>query len=269
MFFVGVCLIGLNIFGLFKSLRNPAIYQLDAAFDDNITLTQQQFDAIIADRSGAPADYATRVTMAVNQAIVHYWEEQGTQSYNVKPPAHENYLLYALTSFWNDPRYEFCSYQKAVERGVGLCSQQVAIVVSVLSANEIPAKIISFPWLHVVATAQVAQDTWWVLDPDYGVVIPFDIQAISQNPEIARACYVQAGYDRSTLDSLEEIYATPYELYDSLEAYFPEGYCFTERASYWAIWLFPMLFMTAGLLPVCSGCRAKLRFQQGRRWKAT
>jgi len=76
-----------------------------------------------------------------------------------------------------------------------------------LLEKNIPSFIIGLSG-HVVLRAQTDanRDQWWVLDPDYGVIIPYDIDIIENNPKIIRRFYAQAGYKLKTIALLEKIY---------------------------------------------------------------
>ena len=154
-------------------------------------------------------EYITNLNEAVHQGIAHYWRDEGINKYNLRIPFYENYLLFIASYLAPEEylKYEFYDYRRAIERGVGLCSQQAIIVSEILLEKRIPSFIIGLSG-HVVLRAQVDadRDEWWVLDPDYGVVIPHDIDIIEKNPKIIRSFYAQAGYKPKTIDSLGKIY---------------------------------------------------------------
>ena len=69
--------------------------------------------------------------------IAHYWRDEGINKYYLRIPFWENYLLYIAS--YIDPeeylKYEFYDYRRAIERGVGLCSQQAIIVSTWFDSN--------------------------------------------------------------------------------------------------------------------------------------
>ena len=85
-------------------------------------------------------------------------------------------------------KYEYANYKKALERRMGLCSQRANIVVGILSENKINANIIGLNG-HVVLRAEDENGKWYVLDPDYGVVIPYDIYEIQNNLGLLKEYY--------------------------------------------------------------------------------
>ncbi|MBA1330248.1 hypothetical protein QQ73_03385, partial [Candidatus Endoriftia persephone str. Guaymas] len=40
-----------------------------------------------------------------------------------------------------------------------------------------------------MATAKTTNGDWWILDPDYGVVIPHDLRTLEQQPELVSEYY--------------------------------------------------------------------------------
>jgi hypothetical protein len=260
IFFIGFSLLFLNILGEFSSLRSPSVTDLEH-FPNDITITENQFYQIILERDSSDRVYIEKVTMAVNGAIAHYWagpsqfieNEEDVKKYNLEMPVWENYLLYFLYKFAGveDTRYEFCDYKKAIERGVGFCSQQTLILDAILDEHKIESKIITFPFLHVLETALVEKENevWWVFDPDFGVVIEHDIQMISQNPEIIRPYYSEAGYDNDLIDYLVFIFGTKYQLHESVDAYFGKTRCSAERITYLVKWILPVILLLIGSLP--------------------
>jgi hypothetical protein len=88
---------------------------------------------------------------------------------------------------------------------VGLCSQHALIVLDALKRRGIVARLVLLDG-HVVASAQVDDERWWVLDPDYGVVIPQSIEQIQEAPESVRPFYRAAGHSEKVIDLLVQLY---------------------------------------------------------------
>jgi hypothetical protein len=249
LFFGGLFLLFTNVFGLFTSLRNPEIYnEKNVTFPNDINLTESQVYAVInSDRSDIKA-YVTKVTMAVNNGIADYWALDGVEKYNLRVPFQKNYLLFLGSFIWPEKfqRYEFCDYRQAIERGVGMCSQQAIILSEVLYEKGIKTKIVGLSG-HVVATTQVDGKTneWWVLDPDYGVVIPFSIQAIEIDPTIIAPYYSEKGYDTKAITALEDHYGKEGNVIS--EGYgigdFSRLTNYFEQVSYVLIWVIPVFLI--------------------------
>ncbi len=106
-------------------------------------------------------------------------------------------------------KYEFANYKRAIERGVGLCSQSVIVEAAVLRRRALNSGIVLLSGEHVVMQAEVSDEPdgeWWVLDPDYGVTIPYSISEIQKNPQLVADYYAKAGYDEATVRNLVRIY---------------------------------------------------------------
>ena len=208
-FYLGFCLFVINIIGLFISLRNESIYQEPTGFVDDITLSEQEFYHRIKKTVIDKKEYITNLNEAVNRGIAHYWRDAGINKYNLRIPFYENYLLFIASYLEPEEylKYEFVDYRRAIERGIGLCSQVAIIESEILKEKGIPSVIIGLSG-HVVLQAQVDEnnDEWWVLDPDYGVIIPHSIDFIEKNPEIIRPFYTHAGHGLKKIANLEKIF---------------------------------------------------------------
>ncbi len=98
---------------------------------------------------------------------------------------------------------------------------------------------------HVVAMALVDQgnDVWWVVDPDFGVVIDHDIDAINKTPEIIKSSYAAAGYDEETIGNLLRTYGASYHTYRGVKEYRNWKVYYFERLSYLLTWIIPILLI--------------------------
>jgi hypothetical protein len=261
LFVIAIVLLGINIFGLFKSLRNPAIYSEEKTLRNrisDITIRYPEIEKDLIRRQGeSDKDFAIRINKVVNDGFAHYWKEAGLSKYRIRVPVWENYLLYAAS--YINPKtyrmYEFSNYKKDLERGVGLCSTHCIVLKGVLNKNGIDADLWDIAG-HVVLRTQVAPDQWYLLDPDFGVVVPYDTAAVQQNPEIVRPYY----------QDMAKLYypdaKSPYTVDHVVEIYGKEGnHIYTvdngfEYFSYWAKWIIPFVLM----LPWAIG-----RLMNGRR----
>ena len=269
LFLIGAALMLLNIAGLFLSLRHPGIYSEDGVlFKEDISLSFEQAVKDAARRPGETDDaYARRLTRVVNMGVAHYWSEEGADRYRLRVPARENWLLY-LKSFTEPEhysKYEFVDPERALERGVGHCSQQAMILCRLLLDNGINAKIIVLGG-HVVVGARTGPGKWIVADPDYGVVVPRDIMEIMSDPELVRPFYrdVESKYldprrkDLLSADRIVEIYGPEGNviLDDFINFMGPDRYYF-ELYSYAAIWIIPLLLLLPGAVTVLKVLKVK------------
>lgn len=248
IFLLGVFLLGINIYGLFKSMRNPEIYTEEKTLRNRISDITIKYpdikDSLVRKYHESNKDFAIRINKVVNDGFAHYWKEAGITKYNLRVPVWENYLLNAASFI--DPkeyrRYEFSNYKKDMERGVGLCSSHSIVVKGVLLDNGIKAELLDVGKKHVVVRAELEDKLAYILDPDFGVVVPFDTAAIHANPELVRAPYknMAALYypdakEPYTTDIMVDIFGKKKYVY-TVDNWF-------EYFSYWAIWILPLLLM--------------------------
>jgi hypothetical protein len=245
----GLLLLGINIAGLFISMRNPAIYSEKAVRDkDDITLTEEQLLRAGERRPEETTEaYIVRLNEAVNKGIAHYWEDEGIEKYNLRVPVYENYLLFLAR--YVRPRdyrkYEFYDYRKNLERGVGICSLHGLVMAGMLKDHGIDSRIVLLNQ-HVLAMAQVdkARDRWWVVDPDLGVVVKHDMSEIEARPELIRPFYLERGYDPQYVDVLVQIFGKEGNgIFKDVYDYLPWKLGYVEYFSYLLIWIIPAALM--------------------------
>jgi len=246
LFLFGIFLIGINVTGFFIPLRNSDIYKQKTGFENDITLTKDQLYNVINNNNIENKQYIIKLNKAVNDGICHYWLDEGINKYNIRIPIYENYLLFIASYIYPETykKYEYLNYKKAIERGIGLCSQHAIIISEILKEKGIESKIIALNG-HVVAMAKVDKKTneWWVIDPDMGVVIENDISYIENEPEIIRDYYFKKGFNDKKIDELVEIYGKEGNIVvDSVKDYDLKKYR-NEYTLYVLIWLIPLFFM--------------------------
>jgi hypothetical protein len=244
---IGVILIINNFVGVFVNLRNPAIYtDPNNEFPNDITLTEAQFYQALNQVSGDLVQTETQINAIVNRGIAHNWHDYDVAKYHLTVPFYENYILFGTSFIYPDlfVKYQFVDYHRAVERGVGLCSQEAFVLTGILREKGIKADIVGLDG-HVVVTAPVdaAQNTWWIFDPDYGVVVPNNISQIEANPELIRPYYAAAGYPPKKVDSLVSYYGgSGNKVTDGIIGYSRFRYYY-EYTSYIMIWIIPLILI--------------------------
>ncbi len=248
LFVAGLCLMAINFYGLFKTMRNPEIYTLEKTLHNrvnDVTIRYPDIKEMLKRKPGENnIQFATRINKVVNDGFAHYWKQAGIEKYHERVPVWENYLLYAAS--YIDPgryeRYEFSNYKKNLERGVGLCSTHSTVVKGVLEDNGIKAQLLDVGGHHVVVRAELNDTATYLLDPDFGVVVPYDTGAVSLNPELVRgpyqnmaSLYYPDAVDPYTTDFVVKIFGDKKHVY-TINNWF-------EYFSYWAIWIIPFLLM--------------------------
>lgn len=247
-FFAGLLLLGINISGFFKTMRNPKIYSEEKTIRNrlnDITIKYPEILEMLKRKNDeSNIDFAVRINKVVNDGFIHYWKDEGIEKYHLRVPVWENWILYCASCISPEKyrKYEFSNYKKNLERGAGLCSTHSTVVKGVLLDNGIKAELMDVGGHHVVVRAELNDTAAYILDPDFGVVVPFDTAAISADPELVRgpfsnlaALYYPDAKDPYTTDYLVEIFGNKKYVY-TLNSGF-------ENFSCWAIWIIPFLMM--------------------------
>lgn len=248
---LGLMLLLLNISGFWLPLRNDAIYEEPKTnFANDIQLTEDELRmALEWQPQDTEATYAYRATYAVNAGIAHYWWPEKAVEYNLRVPPHENYILWYLGGL--DPSYamyEFADADKIIERGIGMCAQQALVLTDALLNRGIQARLVGLSAQHAVVVA-IIDGAEWVLDPDYGVVLPWSLAAITANPERVRASYHMKN-GSVWADWAVQVYGLPYtEVYATPTAYLHPDVPTIERWSYAGIWVIPIFCIGVSGLP--------------------
>jgi len=237
-------LIILNVFGLFITLRNNDIYQeRHVFFKNDISMTEKEAKAILYNLSLPKEDYVVKVTETVNKAMAHYWENEGIIEYNLRIPIYENYLLFAAGYLLPEYRkYEFCNHHKALERGVGLCSQHAIVAAGFLEEGGFDTKLIQLSG-HFVASVKTDDSEWWTIDPDFGVVINHSLSEIEKNPSIIIPYYESKGYDSQIIDEWVTVYGKEGNIVNE-RGVWEWNKCYIEYLSYILIWAIPLVLIT-------------------------
>jgi hypothetical protein len=248
VFVLGLILLGFNIFGLFKSLRNEELYSEVTPYKNDITIrfeeTKKQWDR----RSGeSEKDYALRASNLVNNSMAHYFRNEGIKKYYLQVPVWENYILTAKQLITGVKKYEFRNYKKAIERGVGICSQPCIALQDLLVAKGIEVDLWDIKG-HIVVDAKFSDGSRYTLDSDYGQYSPYGMAQIQADPELVREWYANQ----------DDVYAPHLKKHkhtnDIVEMYEKEGnhIYFMKKGfedfSYIAIWIIPILLLLPYLI---------------------
>lgn len=248
LFVLAVILLIVNLTGLFRSMRNPELYTLENTIKNRIgdvTIRYPDIKKQLVRQEGeTDRDFAVRVTDLVHDGFAHYWKKEGIDKFHMRVPVWENYLLYAASYIKpaRYERYEFSNYKKNLERGVGLCSSHSTVVKGILKENGIKAELLDVGGRHVVVRAELNDTAALILDPDFGVVVPYDTAALTADPELARAPYANMAalyYPEAkepyTTALMVDIFGKHKHVYNINNRF--------EYFSYWAIWVIPALLM--------------------------
>ena len=241
-------LLAANVVGLNQPLRSVDVdgYRdfANVATLDAPTALRRLDD--LGKRQSSKAEFVTEATRLMHAAIAHISprdvEANGYDHYRMRVPVTENWLLYGLSFLKPDTYrdYEFCSYRRAVERGTGRCGQQSLALVSYLDTHGIETGFVALGG-HAIATARVDDGSWYLLDPDYGGVIPYSIETAERDPAAVLDHYWS---DAATVNRIDVVYAPDNEVrYGGPDTRYARA-CPIERAAYALKWPLPL----AGLL---------------------
>jgi len=252
LFVLGLIFIFFNLKGVFTSLRNPQVIKEAKEYKFGMEMSLEEFyinlDKLQKNIELSDSAKIVQSTHLVNRSMVHLWETKGAPDYNIEIPLHENYLLCFLGRVYPKRflNYEFCDWERAIERGVGLCSQHVIVERGILNSLGIKTKAIGLSG-HVVLTAEYQPNKWFVADPDYGVIIPYPLDTIEKNANLIKQYYEMEGYGLQHTSILVGLFGVEGN-------YVAETYCENslEDVLYLLIWIIPILCMAPFLLFIKS-----------------
>ncbi len=267
----------LNLVGVAIPLRDPQIYLEPRNLytgDTNTVLTAEEFWRQEKPLANEPArDYAPRLCKLVGEGTAFLYQQHNPNmsKRNWRVPVYENFLLWGSrhalflwrwargTASWSDRafinRYVYSDHHRAIERGVGLCGQQTAILMRLLKERGVKARYVSFP-RHAVVEAEVDPGVWWVLDPSGKVWLPYDVATLQKNPGLVRPVCQAQGIHRDTVELLEASFSepsSPSTIRDSVKDAHGAVHYYFEFASYYLIWIIPAVMITAGIVSLRRG----------------
>ncbi len=183
-----------------------------AAIEGPLGSTRALEDPSELDRREGEAlpEYFDRLARVVGEVTVHYWhraavwEESDVPFTRVSPWV--NYVLWIIDSYPRvgefRTRYQFLTPTLALDRGYGFCSQWARTIYSILRDQGIAASVMQNDG-HVVV-----ESNGCVIDGDYGVVVPFPLARIVEDPAVV-APYYEDFPDR--IPMLMQVYARPWK----------------------------------------------------------
>jgi hypothetical protein len=143
-------------------------------------------------------------------------------------------------------RYHYANYERSLKRGIGLCGDASMTLSQLLGKENIDNKILTFPG-HVVVYASFNDGSEYILDPDFGVVVPFlRSELLSNNIEIAEL-YRDAGYTQGDVQFFTKMYTKSFKEWDGVQHFITKKYYF-EKVSYWLKWPLPIVILLVSLM---------------------
>jgi len=195
MLLIGIGLLVINFIGFVVPLRKVEVAER--------VITKEKFYEAITWNGEPINEYTIKVNDAIKKGVFQYRDDKEKARYFMRVPVEENYVLYLMYP----DRYEFFDYKRAVERGVGLCSQQSIILAGIMYEHGIESRVVVME-RHVVVTVQVDKlsNEWWICDPSYGVVVRENINDVARQPELIKKYYLEKGFRNDVVDNLVSIY---------------------------------------------------------------
>jgi hypothetical protein len=250
-FLVGSFLLMVNFYGLNRNIR------VDDFSDQYLRFTQDQpanFDAtmleLIRHKDESEIQYASRITSVVARGISHIeWLDFPAQQFNQLIPIWENYFLYFMGVFSGIPEYEryhYANYYRSLERGIGLCGDASMVISQLLNQQKIDNKILTFPG-HVVVVASFDKGEQYILDADFGVVVPFSLDEIAVKSTEIGQLYQDAGYPISDFKFFKSMYQQDFKVWNGVQHFITKKYYF-EILVYWLKWPLPITMMLFSLV---------------------
>lgn len=241
---LSILLMGVNIYGLFQSIRPTNLSGDNLRFENDEPLDFPSVLSSLDQLTGESNDsYQQDMTKLVSAAVAHiHWnEELDATKFNQLVPVWENYILFFMGKYSGIPEYQkyhFVNYKRSLKRGIGLCGDAAMIGSQLLNKKAIPNQIISLK-KHVVLSSYDESGKELTLDPDYGVIIPLSMSEILAEPTLVTPYYLQAGYSPQEAIGVQSVYEGEFQRWDGVKHFVTNKYYF-EYLSYLLKWLIPL-----------------------------
>ena len=243
---------GLNVFGLFQSLEYPGLARMYKNTGEAPPL--EDWAAQARRRPNEPdLAFARRMTTLVNRRMIYFWPPEQDDSFNVLP--WENFFIWLDLLDETDTRYQYQNPFKALERGVGICSQHAMALAGLLVPEGVGARVVGLRG-HVVVEARL-DGRPCILDATKDVVLPYSIQQVGQTPSLIYSAYREKGFQPSYIARLEKIYGPEGNYFWDyrVPVSFWEKCLVEESRRYILKWLVPALLGLGCALALARGAR--------------
>ncbi len=250
--FMAISLLLINIVGLFKNIRKEGLLEdADLRFKNDISLSYEQAMAATKRRANeSEKAYARRVTTVVSQGLAHIdWNQiSDTERYNQLVPIWENYFIYFMGKFSTIPeykKYHFANYERSLQRGIGICGDASMVMSQLLDKQQVKNQLYTFPG-HVILSASFSDGQSQLFDPDFGVILPGDLNKIRAQPELIEQAYLKAGYTQDDALGMKKRYQQDYEAWNGVSHFITKKYYF-EAMAYFLKWPLPIFLLLLAL----------------------
>ncbi|MBU2489709.1 MAG: hypothetical protein KKA60_09985 [Proteobacteria bacterium] len=188
---LGVFLLTLNLLGLVIPLRGPEPLPEEAACE--VSGARAPLAETLKELERRPGEsveaYCGRAVRAVERGMTGYWGDRGLDRYRTRIPPWENIWMF-LESFRGGGymRRMFINHRRGLERGVGRYVQNAMVLCGFLRENGVLADLVE-PGGIVLVRVETGAGEYRLLDPLFGLVIPFDVKALRANAQEVLAAY--------------------------------------------------------------------------------
>ncbi len=151
----------------------------------------------------------------VGSAMASFWPAPGVQDLDLEcgfvEDPHEWVHLHLfggaaepIVGYDQHITLERSDWRMGLLQGVGFCSQQSLVLSGFLRERGVESTVMVLDG-HVVVAAKTPEGEW-VLDPDYGVALPFPLAEAEVNKDRVRSIYRAAGYGEAQTEMVVDIY---------------------------------------------------------------
>ena len=255
---------GVLITTLYGAIMSPYERAADATAPQEVVLRMDRAH----EEEGSARPFMEKATELYAEGIEYEWP-----AHKARVDVADNWILWAMA--WLDPllvranltnveglfsAYESISWERALGRGYGICSQNALGFADLLSSRYgIEADVIGLQG-HVVVEAQGL-----LLDPSVGLMVPMDVEEAEEREEsrkgvtqlyeqafpeggTTRTCDVRRNLVNETrfseLGQFDD--AVGNQRIDGVKGYRPKIY-YLERASEWLKWGIPAILLLIGV----------------------
>ena len=250
---LALLLLAINFYGVLFGTYNPPAKEIwGMGENDRIieTLDAEDLNRIDGEDDD---DYFTRITKQLDDYLIH-----GPSKMTA---VWDNYFLWLHDAIRVNNQYfhENLDIERGLKKGTGLCSQHSKILFSVLRENGYDSRILHLSG-HVATAVLDRKNNWYILDSNYGVIIPSSIEEIENDPS-----QITEYYEASYRDIPPVVQLPMQSLYETSEnnrladPTVEEGWkiFYFEVVMNYLKWLFPFVLLILSLWGIKNSDRAK------------
>jgi len=196
-FLSGLFLLGINIIGTIWRPNKNLHGKNTVSYIQATRLLHKNLTNFSTDK-----ELANFVTAIFFRSIKHYWSSSDP---SLRISIFHNWPLFLKSRL----PYEYYDYSWAISRGVGLCSQKAIALADFMNKQGYKTRVVCLHG-HVVAETYFPDKKIMVLDSDYGVVLPFDLEYAHKHIQTVINVYRKdqlRAIDNKTILQLKRIYS--------------------------------------------------------------